>query len=37
MTASDFAVVTDNGALCDGEGRLGPAEFDAIMRRQLRR
>ena len=36
VTPSDFASITDNGALCDGRGQLGPAEFEAVMRRQIR-
>ena len=35
MTGSDFASITDNGALCDGKGQLGPREFENVIRRQL--
>ena len=33
----DFAAITDNGALCRPDGTLGVKEFEAVMRRQLRR
>ena len=34
MTASDFSSVTQNGALCDDAGGLGPREFEAVIREQ---
>ena len=36
MTASDFASFTQNGALCDEEGQLGPVEFERVMRYHIR-
>ena len=36
VSRSDFAFVTDNGALCDASGAIGEAEFQNIMRRQIR-
>ncbi len=36
MTASDFASITLNGELCDETGQLGPKEFEAVMRKQIR-
>ena len=36
LSDSDFAVITQNGALCDATGRLGPAEFETVMRQQIR-
>ena len=36
MTASDFASFTQNGALCDEEGQLGPDEFEHVMRLHIR-
>ena len=36
MTASDFASFTQNGALCDEEGQLGPDEFEHVMRFHIR-
>ena len=36
MTASDFASFTQNGALCDEEGQLGPTEFERVMRYHIR-
>ena len=35
-SASDFASISQNGALCDANGDLGPAEFETIMRQQVR-
>jgi hypothetical protein len=37
MTELDFASITSNGLLCDERGMLGPAEFEAAMRKELRR
>ena len=36
VTASDFASFTQNGALCDEEGQLGPREFEHVMRYHIR-
>ena len=36
MSDSDFVAITKNGALCNGRGHLGPREFEAVMREQLR-
>ena len=36
VSASDFASITQNGALCDANGDLGPAEFEALLRQQVR-
>ena len=33
---SDFCFITDNGALCDANGTIGEAEFQNIMRLQIR-
>ena len=35
LTESDFASITDGGILCDSGGFLGPAEFEAAMRKQV--
>ena len=35
LTDSDYASVTASGTLCAEDGRLGAAEFEAAMRRQL--
>ena len=35
VTSSDFASITDNGALCDENGQLGPVEFENVIRRQI--
>ena len=37
LTDADFDAVTRGGALCDGEGRLDPPRFEAVMREQLQR
>ena len=36
VSRSDFCFITDNGALCDAHGAIGEAEFQNIMRRQIR-
>ena len=36
ITDSDFVSITDDGRLCDENGQLGPAEFEAVIRRQVR-
>ena len=36
VSRSDFCFITDNGALCDANGAIGEAEFQNIMRRQIR-
>lgn len=36
VTDSDFASMTNNGALCNAKGQLGPAEFERVIRRQVR-
>mmetsp|Transcript_67340 Transcript_67340/g.179747 ORF Transcript_67340/g.179747 Transcript_67340/m.179747 type:complete len:641 (-) Transcript_67340:424-2346(-) len=36
MSDSDFASITNDGALCDSRGQLGPAEFETVMRLQIR-
>ena len=36
ITESDFVSITDDGRLCDANGQLGPAEFEAVIRRQAR-
>ena len=36
MAESDFMAITRNGALCDDTGGLGPVEFEAVMRDQIR-
>ena len=36
MSASDFASITEDGELCDERGQLGPAEFENVMRKQIR-
>ncbi len=35
MTDADFANITNNGALCDSNGELGPSEFEDMMRKQI--
>jgi hypothetical protein len=35
MTEADFHSITRNGELCDGEGGLGPREFELVMRKQV--
>ena len=35
ITNSDFASITQNGALCDVNGHLGPDEFADVIRRQV--
>mmetsp|Transcript_52350 Transcript_52350/g.136925 ORF Transcript_52350/g.136925 Transcript_52350/m.136925 type:complete len:94 (+) Transcript_52350:1571-1852(+) len=37
FTPSDFASFTRNGALCDADGKLDEAGFEAAMREQLLR
>ena len=37
ITNSDFASITQNGALCDVNGHLGPDEFADVIRRQVTR
>ena len=37
MTELDFASITSNGQLCDEKGMLGAAEFEAAMRKEIRR
>ena len=37
VTDADFDGLTRGGALCAPGGRLGPAEFEALMREQLQR
>ncbi len=37
MTELDFASITANGLLCDDKGMLGAAEFEAAMRKEIRR
>jgi hypothetical protein len=37
MTEMDFASITSNGLLCDDKGMLGAAEFEAAMRKEIRR
>ena len=34
MTDSDFQSITEG--LCDSDGQLGPAEFEVVMRRQIK-
>ncbi len=34
MTDSDFQSITEG--LCDADGQLGPEEFEAVMRRQIK-
>ena len=36
ITDSDFASITQDGALCDTKGQLGPDEFANVIRRQVR-
>lgn len=36
MSESDYVVLTQSGALCDDEGNLGPDNFEAAIRAQLR-
>ena len=36
ITDSDFASITEDGALCDARGQLGPHEFADVIRRQAR-
>ena len=35
ITDSDFASITQDGALCDANGQLGPDEFADAIRRQV--
>ena len=35
ITDSDFASITQDGALCDANGQLGPDEFADVIRRQV--
>ena len=35
ITNSDFASITENGALCDADGHLGQTEFANVIRRQV--
>ncbi len=35
MTEADFHSITRNGELCDGDGGLGPREFELVMRKQV--
>ena len=35
VSESDYAVFTQGGALCDEQGNLGPAHFEAALRAQL--
>ena len=35
MSDSDFIAITNNGALCNDKGQLGPAEFERLMREQM--
>ena len=35
ITDSDFASITENGALCDANGHLGQTEFANVIRRQV--
>jgi hypothetical protein len=37
ITELDFASITSNGLLCDEKGMLGAAEFEAAMRKEIRR
>lgn len=37
LSENDFNVITDYGALCCADGTIGVKEFEAIMRRQLKR
>ena len=36
ISGSDFASITEDGALCDERGQLGPQEFELVMRKQAR-
>ena len=35
FSEADYAVLTQDGALCDAGGGLGPASFEAALRRQI--
>jgi hypothetical protein len=35
LSEADYAVLTQDGALCDAGGGLGPASFEAALRRQI--
>ena len=35
ISDSDFIAMTNNGALCNSRGQLGPAEFERVMREQM--
>jgi hypothetical protein len=36
LSESDFTSITANGSFCDERGRLGPAEFSRVMKKQAR-
>jgi hypothetical protein len=36
VTMSDFATITQNGALCGEGGEMAPRDFEVAMRQQLR-
>ena len=35
VSDSDFVAITNNGALCNADGNIGAAEFEAVLREQI--